>query len=99
MAQSISLSLPEFTTSSKGVRVKVVTLLKTLGTLTLLLIALPFNALIVLIDLLWGYDVIVIYEKCCSCSSSKYLGEQSQDDQSLRTYPLLSCSWTQGYSD
>ena len=54
MAQSISLSLPESTTSSKGVRVKVVALFKTLGTLTLLLIALPFNALIVLISLLWG---------------------------------------------
>lgn len=54
MAQSISLYLPESTTSSKGVRVKVVALFKTLSTLALLLIALPFNALIVLISLLWG---------------------------------------------
>ncbi|WDD36559.1 hypothetical protein PQG02_36110 (plasmid) [Nostoc sp. UHCC 0926] len=54
MAQSIYLSLPESTTSSKGVRVKVVALFKTLGTLTLLLIVLPLNALIVLISLLWG---------------------------------------------
>ncbi|MEH2279626.1 MAG: hypothetical protein V7K40_33890 [Nostoc sp.] len=53
MAQSISLSLLESTTLSKGVRLKVVALFKTLGTLTLLLIALPFNALIVLISLLW----------------------------------------------
>lgn len=54
MAQSISLSLPESTTPSTGVRVKIVAIFKTLGTLTLLLIALPFNALIVLIALLWG---------------------------------------------
>ncbi|MBD2202848.1 ATP-grasp domain-containing protein [Calothrix sp. FACHB-1219] len=54
MAQSISLSLPESTTPSTGVRVKIVALFKTLGTLTLLLLALPFNALIVLIALLWG---------------------------------------------
>ncbi|BAY20893.1 hypothetical protein NIES2100_06370 [Calothrix sp. NIES-2100] len=54
MAQSISLSLPSSTTPSTGVRVKIVALFKTLGTLTLLLIALPFNALIVLIALLWG---------------------------------------------
>ncbi|MFN6531333.1 ATP-grasp domain-containing protein [Nostoc sp. ChiSLP03a] len=54
MAQSISLSLPESPTSSTGVKVKVVALFKTLGTLTLLLIALPFNALIVLISWLWG---------------------------------------------
>ncbi|MEH1844207.1 MAG: ATP-grasp domain-containing protein [Nostoc sp.] len=54
MAQSISSSLPQSTTPSTGVRVKVVGLFKTLGTLTLLLIALPFNAFIVLISLLWG---------------------------------------------
>lgn len=54
MAQSISLSLPESTTPSTSVGVKIVALFKTLGTLTLLLIALPFNALIVLIALLWG---------------------------------------------
>ncbi|MEH1863470.1 MAG: ATP-grasp domain-containing protein [Nostoc sp.] len=54
MTQSISLSLPQSTTPSIGVRVKIVALFKTLGTLTLLLIALPFNAFIVLISLLWG---------------------------------------------
>ncbi|MBD2165542.1 ATP-grasp domain-containing protein [Calothrix membranacea FACHB-236] len=54
MAQSISLSLPESTTPSTSVGVKIAALFKTLGTLTLLLIALPFNALIVLIALLWG---------------------------------------------
>jgi len=54
MVQSISLSLPESITLLTGVRVKVVALFKTLGTLTLLLIALPFNAFIVLISLLWG---------------------------------------------
>ncbi|BAY34044.1 hypothetical protein NIES2107_59490 [Nostoc carneum NIES-2107] len=54
MAQSISLSLPESTTPATSVGVKIAALFKTLGTLTLLLIALPFNALIVLIALLWG---------------------------------------------
>ncbi|MEH2328306.1 ATP-grasp domain-containing protein [Nostoc sp.] len=54
MAQSISLSLPQSPTLSTGVKVKVVAFFKTFGTLTLLLIALPFNALIVLISLLWG---------------------------------------------
>ncbi|MGF1934272.1 MAG: ATP-grasp domain-containing protein [Nostoc sp. ChiQUE02] len=54
MAQSISLSLPQSTTPSTGVRVKAVALFKTLGTLTLLLIALPLNAFIVLISLLWS---------------------------------------------
>ncbi|MBN3922889.1 ATP-grasp domain-containing protein [Nostoc sp. NMS4] len=54
MTQSISLSLPQSSTSSTSLRVKVVALFKTLGTLILLLIALPFNALIVLISLLWG---------------------------------------------
>ncbi|MBD2522003.1 ATP-grasp domain-containing protein [Nostoc sp. FACHB-133] len=52
MAQSISLSLPQSTTPSKGVRIKIVALFKTIGTLTLLLIALPLNALIVLISLM-----------------------------------------------
>ncbi|MBD2507960.1 ATP-grasp domain-containing protein [Nostoc muscorum FACHB-395] len=54
MAQSISLSLPQSTTPSKGVRIKIAALFKTIGTLTLLLIALPLNALIVLISLMWG---------------------------------------------
>ncbi len=54
MAQSISLSLPESTTPSTGVRIKIVALFKTLGTLALLLIALPLNAFIVLVSLLWG---------------------------------------------
>ncbi|MHC0065764.1 ATP-grasp domain-containing protein [Nostoc sp. UIC 10890] len=54
MAQSISLSLPESTTPSKGIRIKIVALFKTLGTLVLLLIALPINALIVLLSLLWS---------------------------------------------
>ncbi|MCM0591869.1 MAG: ATP-grasp domain-containing protein [Gloeotrichia echinulata IR180] len=54
MAQSIFVSLLPSTTPSRGVRQKIVALFKTLGTLTLLLIALPFNALIVLISLLWG---------------------------------------------
>ncbi|QMS91210.1 ATP-grasp domain-containing protein [Nostoc edaphicum CCNP1411] len=54
MAQSISLSLPESTTPSTGIRIKIVALFKTLGTLTLLLIALPLNALIVLLSLLWS---------------------------------------------
>jgi predicted ATP-grasp superfamily ATP-dependent carboligase len=54
MAQSISLSLPESTRPSTGVRIKIVALFKTLGTLALLLIALPLNAFIVLVSLLWG---------------------------------------------
>ncbi|MEH2363455.1 ATP-grasp domain-containing protein [Nostoc sp.] len=54
MVQSISLSLPQSSISSTGVRIKLVALFKTLGTLILLLIALPFNALIVLISWLWG---------------------------------------------
>ncbi|MDH6058107.1 ATP-grasp domain-containing protein [Umezakia ovalisporum] len=54
MAKSVSLSLAKSTTPSTDVRLKLVALFKTLGTLTLLLIALPFNGLIVLIALLWG---------------------------------------------
>ncbi|MBD2440376.1 ATP-grasp domain-containing protein [Nostoc sp. FACHB-110] len=52
MTQSISVSVPEATTPLTSGRLKVVALFKTIGTLTLLLIALPFNALIVLITLL-----------------------------------------------
>jgi predicted ATP-grasp superfamily ATP-dependent carboligase len=54
MAQSIFLSLPQSTTPSIGMGLKIVALFKTLATLTLLLIALPFNAFIVFISLLWG---------------------------------------------
>lgn len=54
MTQSISVSLLPSTTPSTSVKQKIVALFKTLGTLTLLLIALPFNAVIVLIALLWG---------------------------------------------
>lgn len=92
MAQSIYLSLPESTTSSKGVRVKVVTLFKTLGTLILLLIALPFNALIVLISLLGGMMRSPFTKNVVAAHPQTILGEQSQDDQNLTTYPLLSSS-------
>ncbi|MEH2398162.1 ATP-grasp domain-containing protein [Nostoc sp.] len=54
MAQSVSLSVPESTTPLKGVRIKIVALFKTLGTLALLLIALPINGFVVLLSLLWG---------------------------------------------
>ncbi|MEH2119412.1 ATP-grasp domain-containing protein [Nostoc sp.] len=54
MAQSVSLSVPESITPSKGVRIKIVALFKTLGTLALLLIALPINGFVVLLSLLWG---------------------------------------------
>ncbi|MEH2463465.1 ATP-grasp domain-containing protein [Nostoc sp.] len=54
MAQSVSLSVPESTTPLKGVRIKIVVLFKTLGTLALLLIALPINSFVVLLSLLWG---------------------------------------------
>ncbi|MEH2277071.1 MAG: ATP-grasp domain-containing protein [Nostoc sp.] len=54
MAQSVSLSVPESTTPSKGVRIKIVAVFKTLGTLALLLIALPINGFVVLLSLLWG---------------------------------------------
>ena len=54
MAQSVSLSIPESTTPLKGVRIKIVALFKTLGTLALLLIALPINGFVVLLSLLWG---------------------------------------------
>ena len=54
MAQSVSLSVPESTTPSKGVRIKIVALFKTLGTLALLLVALPINGFVVLLSLLWG---------------------------------------------
>ena len=54
MAQSVSLSVPESTTPLKGVRIKIVALFKTLGTLALLLIALPINSFVVLLSLLWG---------------------------------------------
>lgn len=54
MAQSVSLSVPESTTPLKGVRIKIVALFKTLGTLALLLIALPINGFVILLSLLWG---------------------------------------------
>lgn len=53
MAQSVSLPVATTPTSSTSLQVKLVALFKTLGTLTLLLLALPVNALIVLIALLW----------------------------------------------
>ncbi|WP_193198814.1 ATP-grasp domain-containing protein [Nostoc sp. MG11] len=54
MAQSIPLSLPQPTTPSMIVKAKIVALFKTLGTLALLLLALPLNAFVVLVSLLWG---------------------------------------------
>ena len=54
MAQSLPLSFPQPTTLSTVVTAKIVALFKTLGTLALLLIALPLNAFIVLVSLLWG---------------------------------------------
>ncbi|MBE9035859.1 ATP-grasp domain-containing protein [aff. Roholtiella sp. LEGE 12411] len=53
MTQSIPLSFSQPTTPLTVVKTKIVALFKTLGTLALLLIALPLNAFVVLISLLW----------------------------------------------
>jgi predicted ATP-grasp superfamily ATP-dependent carboligase len=54
MTQSIPLSFSQPTTPLTVVKTKIVALFKTLGTLALLLLALPLNAFVVLISLLWG---------------------------------------------
>ncbi|WP_414543934.1 ATP-grasp domain-containing protein [Nostoc sp. CCY0012] len=51
MTQSISLSLPESTTPVMAVKVKIWALFKTIATLLLLFLALPLNALVVVLSL------------------------------------------------
>ncbi|MDM9379848.1 ATP-grasp enzyme [Chlorogloeopsis sp. ULAP01] len=54
MAQSISFTESQSTVQPLAVEGKINVLLKNLGTLTLLLLALPINATIVLVSLLWN---------------------------------------------
>ncbi|MUH00727.1 ATP-grasp enzyme [Scytonema sp. UIC 10036] len=54
MTQSISLSSPVPATPPISVKARFITLFQNLGTLTLLLLALPINAVIVLVSLAWN---------------------------------------------
>ncbi|GAA6618110.1 ATP-grasp domain-containing protein [Scytonema sp. NUACC26] len=54
MTQSLSISSPVPTTPPVSVKARIIALFQNLGTLTLLLLALPVNAFLVLIALIWN---------------------------------------------